>query len=75
MKHVPDKPTPDMIAAALPIVELENLPDEAKRVGAQAVMMLSGQNRIKPKLEGEAVVQAAQLYVDYQRMIQAAPAN
>jgi len=71
MKQVPDKPTVKMIAAAMGIIELEDMPIEAKRVGAAVVMALMEEGRIKPHLEGEAVLQAAQLYMDYQIMVQA----
>lgn len=69
------EPTKEMLMAALPIVDLENLPSAAKEIGAAAVMEMSGARRIKPSLEGEAVVQAAQLYVDFQAMLRTFATN
>lgn len=68
---VPRVATPEMLAAALPLAVLSarDLPMEAKKRGAAAVMKLNAKDT---RYDGEATICAAQMAVDYASLIVAA---
>lgn len=65
---VPHEPTPEMIAAAIPV---KTASAQDKRTGAAACLLLSGGAEIIGG--GEAIAIAARMCADYRAMINAAP--